>query len=139
MFIMITIGEGMIQIIYPSLPSDESYIDRIYLFVFACVVILFSLAMLYADAVVRNPHDSDHAMKRDDKIAGVIWTFSHVVLGYFMFLTGIVIELAIALVYVNKPIEHSYDTLLGVCIGTATLIMTLMRSTHKGIVYHLYT
>ena len=135
MFVMIATGEGMIQIIYPSLPSDLSYVDRIYMFVISCVVILFSLAMLYADAVVRDPHHSDHAMKRDGKIAGVIWTFSHAILGYFMFLTGIAIELAIALVYQNKPIDHSYDTLLGVCIGSATLTMTLMRSTHKGIHY----
>jgi low temperature requirement protein LtrA len=136
MFVMIATGEGMIQLIYPSLPTDDSFVDRIYMFVVACVVILFGLAMLYADAVVRNPHHSDHAMKRDSKLAQLTWTFSHVFLGYFMFLTGITIELAIGQVYENKPIDHAYDTLLGVCIGSATLIMTLMRSTHKGTVLY---
>lgn len=138
MFIMIATGEGLIQIIYPSMPNDQSYIDRIYIFVIACVVILFSLAMLYADAVVRNPHHGEHALKRDNKIAGVVWTFSHLILGYFIFLTGICIELAISLVYSNKPIHHSYDSLLGACLGSATLIMTLMRSTHKGMIVFVF-
>jgi len=133
MFIMIATGEGMIQIIYPSMPNDKSFVDRIYAFVVACVVILFSLAMLYADAVVRNPHNGEHAMLRKNKVAGALWTYSHVVLGFFIFLTGICIELAISLVYKNQPIHHSYDSLLGACLGSATLIMTLMRSTHKGI------
>ena len=132
MFTMIATGEGMIQLIYPSLPSDTSYIDRIYLFDISCVVILFCLSMLYADAVIRDVHHTEHAMKRDEKISGAIWTYSHAVLGFFIFLTGINIELAIGLVYANKPIDHSYDTLLGVCLGSATLVMTGMRATHKG-------
>lgn len=133
MFIMIATGEGMIQIIYPSLPAHSNYMDRIYFFVISCVVILFSIAMIYADAVIRDVHHQDHALVRDQKVSGTFWTFSHAILGYLIFLVGIDIEMAIVSVYANEPIDHSYDALLGTCLGSATLLMTAMRASHKGL------
>ena len=69
LFIMMVTGEGMIQIISPSLPDSSSYYDRIVYFNLSCFVILFGNAMLYSDAVIREDL-YHHVMSRSPKIAG---------------------------------------------------------------------
>lgn len=56
----------------------------------------------------------------------------HVVTGFCVYLVGISIEIAIHDVYLNEPILHAHDTILGLSCGCITLCLNLMRATHKG-------
>ena len=47
-------------------------------------------------------------------------------------LAGIFIEIAIHDVYLNEPILHDHDTLVGISCGCILLCFNLMRVTHKG-------
>ena len=69
LFIMMVTGEGMIQIISPTLPESSQYYGRIILFNFSSFMILFGNAMLYADAVLKEDM-STHVMTRSPKVAG---------------------------------------------------------------------
>jgi hypothetical protein len=203
LFIMMVTGEGMIQIISPTLPESSQFYGRIVGFNFSCFVILFGNAMLYADAVLKED-TALHVMTRSPRVAGecsaeqsrgeemgysqccyayaysgfmlvmsyayfsvltymysfihlfifypqciycihclsgtgLVWIWMHVVTGYFIYLIGISIEIAIHDVYLNEPILHAHDTIMGVSCGCITLCLNLMRSTHKGICLFIFT
>lgn len=69
LFIMMVTGEGMIQIISPTLPESSDFYGRIVLFNSSGFVILFGNAMLYADAVIRE-NIYLHVMTRSPTVAG---------------------------------------------------------------------
>ena len=69
LFIMMVTGEGMIQIISPTLPESSNYYGRIVLFNISGFVILFGNAMLYADAVLKD-NIYQHVMTRSPRVAG---------------------------------------------------------------------
>jgi hypothetical protein len=69
LFIMMVTGEGMIQIISPTLPESSQYYGRILLFNSSGFVILFGNAMLYADAVLKEDI-ALHVLTRSPRVAG---------------------------------------------------------------------
>ena len=54
------------------------------------------------------------------------------VTGFFIYLIGISIEIAIHDVYYDEPILHAHDTIMGIACGCIVLCLNLMRATHKG-------
>jgi len=129
MFIMMVLGEGVIQILEPTL--DSNHLERCYLYATCGLILIFSFAMQYCDAVLRE-HVEHHALRRSSA-AGRVWIFMHPVLAYFMYLVGISIKLSYHDVTADHQIFHEHDVVLGVSCGAVVLCLTLMRSTHKGV------
>ena len=128
MFIMMVLGEGVIQILDPTLNDD--HLTRCYSYATCGLILLFSFAMLYCDAVLRENPD-DHALRRS-AFSGCVWVYMHGVLAFFMFLIGISIKLSYHDVVEDHQIYHQQDVLLGVSCGTVVLCLAIMRSRHKG-------
>jgi hypothetical protein len=128
-FIMMVLGEGVIQLLLPTLNQD--HLVRCYSYAFAGIVLIFSFAMLYCDAALRE-HVDDHAMRRS-AFRGGIWIYMHSICGFFMFILGVSLKLAYHDVFLNHQIHHDVDSLTGVCCGTIVLCILILRSTHKGI------
>jgi hypothetical protein len=66
--------------------------------------------------------------------AGLFWTWMHAVTGFFIYLIGVSIEIAIHDVYLNEPILHAHDTIMGLSCGCISVCLNMMRSTHKGVI-----
>lgn len=128
-FIMMVLGEGVIQILQPTLNQD--HLIRCYSYAFAAIVLIFSFAMLYCDAALRE-HIDEHALRRS-AIRGAIFIYAHSVCGFFMFLLGASLKLAYHDVVENHQIHNDVDSLTGVACGAIVLCILILRSTHKGI------
>jgi hypothetical protein len=128
-FIMMVLGEGIIQLLLPTL--NQEHLIRCYSYVFAGLVLLFSFAMLYCDAALRE-HVHEHAMRRS-AIRGGVFIYMHSFCGFFMFLLGVALKLSYHDVVENHQIHHDVDSLTGVCCGAIVLCILILRSTHKGV------
>jgi low temperature requirement protein LtrA len=128
-FIMMVLGEGIIQLLLPTLNQD--HLIRCYSYVFAGLVLLFSFAMLYCDAALRE-HVHEHAMRRS-ALRGALFIYIHPLCGFFMFVLGVALKLSYHDVIENHQIHHDVDSLTGVCCGAIVMCILTLRSTHKGI------
>jgi low temperature requirement protein LtrA len=128
-FIMMVLGEGVIQLLLPTLNQD--HLIRCYSYVFAGLVLIFSFAMLYCDAALRE-HIDDHAMRRS-AMRGGLFIYMHSICGFFMLILGVSLKLSYHDVVENHQIHHDVDSLTGVCCGAIVLCILVLRSTHKGI------
>ena len=128
MFVMMVLGEGVIQILDPTI--DDEHIIRCYAYATCGLVLLFCFAMLYCDAVLRE-HLDHHALRRS-AFSGMIWVYMHGPLAFFMYLVGISIKLAYHDVVKDHQIHKQPDVVLGVACGAVVLCLAVMRSRHKG-------
>jgi low temperature requirement protein LtrA len=128
MFIMMVLGEGVIQVLEPAI--DGNHVTRCYAYATCGLILLFSFSMLYCDAVMRE-HLDNHALRRS-ALSGGVWIYMHGPLSFFMYLVGISIKLAYHDVVDNHQIEQHQDVLLGVGCGAVVLCLAVMRSRHKG-------
>lgn len=128
-FIMMVLGEGVIQILQPTL--NEDHLVRCYAYAFAAIVLIFSFAMLYCDAALRE-HIDEHALRRS-AYRGAIFIYGHSICGFFMFLLGVALKLSYHDVVENHQIHNDSDSLTGIACGAIVMAILVLRSTHKGI------
>lgn len=86
-FILIVLGESFVGLI--TVDPNLGDLKRVYSFLFCALMLIFSLAISFFDAVHRSNFDAlEHAMVRS-KVAGTVWQLLHIPLGFCLFLTGV--------------------------------------------------
>jgi hypothetical protein len=124
-WVMIVIGESVIQLLVAELNSNDILMDYVHSIV--CLVILFSLGMQYYDSCQRKYYE--HAMTQN-VAAGFTWIWLHPILTFFLFGVGASFKMSTA--HYNYGVIYNSSRLLSLGIGLTTFSFTLILSAHDG-------
>jgi len=119
-WIMIVIGEAIIQLLLPSLSIHRLTYN--YSFDLFALVLMFSLAMQYYDACQRAWFC--HAITKS-ALAGIIWIWLHLSMSFCMFGVGIGLKMAL------HDAEYC-EQVISICCGLVTLQLSIMRLAHSN-------
>ena len=121
-WVMIVIGEAIIQLLIPILPSNGQ--TKFYEINLLALLLMFSIAMQYYDSCHRQWYE--HAITKS-ALAGLVWIWLHPAMTFSLFGVGIAIHISTG---VNDRLTAN-SILPASCCGV-TLCLTMMRLAHEG-------